>query len=76
MIVYRVAEGNGWTKDTYAEVTRAGTGGGMHLSNLSGTLGFTGTENSTDKTMGSGVHIAQEMSVYTHTRYGSSSVQV
>ena len=35
MIVYRVADGKGWTKNTYAEVSTRIAGSTIHLGDLS-----------------------------------------
>ena len=70
MIVYRVAQGKGWTKDTYAQVSTLNVrqgGNAIQLSNFSGTLraGQSETAFADDgvKSVGSGIHVAQE--VYT-----------
>ena len=73
MIVYRVADGKGWTRDTYADVisTRI-TGSTIQLSNLSTLRAAQTTTFASDavKSVGTGVQITQE--VYMSKESGSS----
>lgn len=66
MIVYRVAEGKGWTKDTYAQVTTTrAQGSTIHLGDLSTLRAAASTTFAEDqiKSTGTGVQVTQE--VYT-----------
>ncbi|KAJ3552793.1 hypothetical protein NM688_g3966 [Phlebia brevispora] len=63
MIVYRVASGKGWTKDTYAQMTTTrAQGSTIQLSNLS-TLRATGSTTFADevKSTGTGIQVTQEV---------------
>ena len=78
MIVYRVADGKGWTKDTYTEVTTRAIGGGIKMSNLtSSTLRVaqnSAFEVAAQKSTGSGVLVTQDMSVYVDGKRSSEHV--
>ena len=43
MIVYRVADGKGWTKNTYAEAKTLAKGSTVQLSNITGSHGTLGS---------------------------------
>lgn len=79
MIVYRVAAGKGWTKNTYAEVTSRGTGSVWQRSNM-GTLRGEHVMTFDDgavKAGGSGMLVTHDMSVYaSSSKNGSTTTQV
>ena len=76
MIVYRVADGKGWTKNTYADVSTRITGSTIQLNNLS-TLRAATTMTLADeasKSVGTNIHITQE--VYMNKDASGSSTPV
>ena len=79
MIVYRVAEGKGWTKDTYAEVTTRGQRSVIQLSNMSpfraaqGT--FEGSDGEIKPSSGISLQVTQDMAVYASNTCNPSTTQ-
>ena len=68
MIVYRVAQGKGWTKETHAQVStwNARTDGSTQLTGLSSTLraavsDIASTQEDPTKSIGTGVHAIHDV---------------
>ena len=78
MIVYRVADGKGWTKNTYAEVSTRLQGSAIQLSNMSTLRAaqVTTYEDGGMKSVGSGVQVTQDVEVYVNGKHSSSSTHV
>ena len=77
MIVYRVAQGKGWTKNTYTAVSTMNAKQGskaIQLSNFSGTLRAAQSETAFThdeaKSVGTGIQVTQD--IYTRKDSGSS----
>ena len=78
MIVYRVADGKGWTKNTYAEVSTRLAGSAIQLSNMSTLRAaqVTTFDEAALKSVGTGVQVTQDVSVFVNGKHSESRSDV
>lgn len=75
MIVYRVASGKAWSKNTHAQVTSRRTRSGtMNVSTLRAAPSTTFDSTIGDKTSDSGIQVTQDISMYVNGKRETTEV--